>query len=526
MPRRLSHTVLALPFLAALAPPAAGQSQLAKFLASDGTPGDYYGHAVSLSGDLALVGAYADSDAGAVAGSAYVCRRQGASWTEEQKLVAGDAAPGDQFGYAVSLSGETALVGSYLDDASGTDSGSAYVYEGDGTSSWVFQAKLTASDGTAADQFGHSVALDGERAVVGARFHDGPGANSGAAYVFERQGVAWVETAKLAGSDATGSEQFGYSVALFGDRILAGAIHDDDEGIWAGAVYVFEKQGGVWVETDKLIASDIAPGDRFGNAVSLWNDRALIGAYFENGGSVEGGSAYVFEKQGADWIETEKLTAAVGGDHFGHSVSLWNEHAMIGAPFDDDGGANAGAAYLYERRGAALGRDREADGVRRGLRGPVRRLGLDLGRQGTGGSLPERRRRPQRGVRLRGSGSAPRRRSGTRRRTRRATPPRPRSWGLHGPRAWISPRPGTSWRWSSGTWPPSTPSSRRGRWSLVGGARGLPAPGEVRTPRPSWTKSIPNDPSLAGFAVYTQAVHVVGVDPFALSNAMDLVVGY
>jgi hypothetical protein len=200
--------VLASALLAGFAASTAAQTfeleEAATLAASDAAPSDLFGVSVSLSGDTVVVGAFVDDDAGAAdTGSAYVFVREGTAWTEQAKLAASDAAAGDEFGTSVSLSGETALVGAFVDDhAGGADAGSAYVFVRTGTT-WTEQAKLVAPDAASEDHFGYAVSLSGETAIVGARF-DG----AGSAYVFVRNGTAWTAQAKLVASDAAASDEF------------------------------------------------------------------------------------------------------------------------------------------------------------------------------------------------------------------------------------------------------------------------------------------------------------------------------
>ena len=162
-------------------------------LASDGATFDSFGNSVAISGDYALVGAYGD-DIGANAnqGSAYVFVRSGSSWTQQDKLTATDGAANDYFGNSVAISGDYALVGAYADDiGANTAQGSAYVFFRSG-SSWTQQQKLTAADGAANDNFGNSVAISGDYALVGAPYDDiGANIQQGSAYVFKRTGTGW-----------------------------------------------------------------------------------------------------------------------------------------------------------------------------------------------------------------------------------------------------------------------------------------------------------------------------------------------
>ena len=321
--------------------------------ASDAKLQDEFGCSVSLSGDIAVVGARWDDHAGGTnAGSAYVFVRSGTSWTEQAKLTASDAAAGDEFGIFVSLSGDTALVGVPFDDhAGGTDAGSAYVFVRNGAS-WTEQAKLTASDAALSDIFGWSVSLSGDTAVLGARWDDhGGGTNAGSAYVFVRSGTSWTEQAKLTASDATAGDFFGASVSLSGDTMVVGAVLDDYPGkLDAGSAYVFVRSGTSWTEQAKVGASDAAAGDNFGNAVSISDGTVLVAAVDDElEGEVDAGSVYLFVRSGTSWTEQAKLIASdpQEGDSFGCSVSLSDDTAVVGAFTDNSPFIDAGAAYVF-----------------------------------------------------------------------------------------------------------------------------------------------------------------------------------
>ena len=347
--------------------PAWGAIQIDKLLADDAAAGDDFGNSVSLDRDRALVGARADDDNGDGSGSAYLYERDPGTgvWAQVAKLLANDGAAGDVFGFSVSLDGDRALVGAYLDDDNGRDSGSAYVFERNpGTETWAQVAKLTADDGVAFDQFGYSVSLDGDRALVGAHLDDDNDRDSGSAYLFERNPgtEAWAQVAKLTANDAAASDDFGFSASLDGDRALVGARFDDDNGSDSGSAYLFERNPGTeaWAQVAKLTADDGAVSDRFGFSVSLYGDRALVGARLDDSGNgPDSGSVYVYERDpgtGA-WAQVIKLLANDGADsdRFGNSVSLDGDHALIGAIGDDDNGSQSGSAYLFEERNPGTG---------------------------------------------------------------------------------------------------------------------------------------------------------------------------
>ena len=217
-------------------------------------------------------------DNGAGSGAAYVFTRDGAGvWTQQAKLLASDGAAGDAFDFSVAVAGDTAVIAAVGADAQGADSGAAYVFTRDGAGVWTQQAKLLASDGNISDRFGSSVAVAGDTAVIGASRDDDNGADKGAAYVFTRDGAGvWTQQAKLLASDGNMSDRFGSSVAVAGDTAVIGASRDDDNGADKGAAYVFTRDGaGVWTQQAKLLASDGAAGDFFGSSVAVAGDTAV-----------------------------------------------------------------------------------------------------------------------------------------------------------------------------------------------------------------------------------------------------------
>jgi len=273
-------------------------------------------------------------------------------WSEMQKLLALDGAGYDNFGVSVSLDGDYALIGADKDDDKGIDSGSAYVFIRNG-SFWDQEAKLLASDGAPNDYFGYSVSFDEDTAIIGAYGHDDNGDLSGSAYIFTRTGNIWTQQAKLLASDGAQSDYFGYSVSLSGDTALIGAFRDDDNGYYSGSAYVFIRNGSFWDQEAKLLASDGAEWDNFGYRVFLDGDYALIGAPYDDENGIQSGSAYVFKRTGTTWAQEAKLLASDGQsyDLFGRSVSLNEDYALIGAYGDDDNGADSGSAYVFKRTG-------------------------------------------------------------------------------------------------------------------------------------------------------------------------------
>lgn len=315
---------------------------------SDLAANDNFGSSVSVSGDTVIVGAKWDDDNGGNSGSAYVFVRRGTVWAEQQKIIASDGAPSDWFGDSVSLSGDTAVIGALLHDGSGSGSGAAYVYFRSGTA-WTEQQKLLASDGAADDQFGTSVSVSGDTAVIGAVLDDDAGSGSGSAYVFVRSGAVWSEEQKLVPLDSAPDDRFGSAVSVSGDTTVIGARWDDDNGGNAGSAYVYTRSGGVWTEQQELFSSDGPANPWFGSAVSIDGDAVLIGNWHASDNGTDSGAAYLFVRSGGVWTEQDKIVAGDGepGDQFAWSVSLSGDTALLGAKGEDDRGPSAGAAYAF-----------------------------------------------------------------------------------------------------------------------------------------------------------------------------------
>lgn len=319
--------------------------------ADDAASGDNFGESVSIHGDTIVVGSYRDDDAGVDSGSAYVFARSGTSWTQQAKLTAADAAAGDRFGRAVSVNGDSIVVGSYLDDDAGTDSGSAYVFTRSGTT-WTQQAKLTADNAAAGDTFGWSVTIDGDTVVVGSRDGDGVDTDSGAAYVFTRTGTTWSQQARLIGADGRSNDSFGASVAIDGDNLVVGASQNRGvPGTPTGSAYVFSRTGTTWTQQAKLVGSDAAGNDFFGGTVGISGDRIVVGSTLHDGVATDSGAAYVFTRQGTGWTQQSKLTATDGavGDSFG-TVAISGDHIAIGSQRDTVSGlTHAGSVSVFLR---------------------------------------------------------------------------------------------------------------------------------------------------------------------------------
>jgi hypothetical protein len=320
--------------------------QLLKLTASDPANEAFFGSSVALDGNFALVGAYGDDDAGSLSGSAYLF--DATTGQELFKLTASDAAAGDHFGVSVALNGNRALVGADWDDDAGSLSGSAYLFD---TTTGQQLAKLTAPDAALGDKFGISVALNGNIALVGAYLDNNANGNAaGSAYVFDVSNpLAPVLLHKLTASDGATSDVFGHSVSLSGNLALVGSYGDDDAGSLSGSAYLFDVTTGH--ELAKITPDDAAADQWFGISVSLSGNKALVGAYSDDEMGSSAGAAYVFDVSNPlAPVQLEKLTASDASPFriFGREVALSGNTALVGTVNGSNAaGTTTGAAYLF-----------------------------------------------------------------------------------------------------------------------------------------------------------------------------------
>lgn len=327
-----------------------GWTEEAKLVAGDAVEHDRFGNAVGLDGDTLVVGAHAHHELGRRTGSAYVFRRdpRGNSWKQEARL----AVPGSaRFGHAAEVSGDRVIVGAPGDLVDGRPAGAAYVYLRQG-SSWKQEARLTADDAEAHDLFGVAVALSGDTAVVGAAADDEMGSMTGAVYVFRREGGRWRQEAKLLPEDAASLQEFGKVVAIDGDTLVAGAdgTGDFEAGKFAGAAYVFARQAGGWRQQARLVASDRQAADRFGNAVAIHGGTIAVGAHFSDVNGEGSGAAYIYRLRNGQWRQEAKLVPRGGaaGEEFGNAVAVHGGTVAVGALRGGPGGTAAGAVSIFD----------------------------------------------------------------------------------------------------------------------------------------------------------------------------------
>ncbi len=327
---------------------------------SDSIPGSgqRFGDAISLDGNVAVIGISQD-DPGQ-RGSAAVYRKDAESdlWAFEQKLTPGDGMAGDRFGFSVGVKGDVIVIGSLFHDSMGEDAGAAYVFRRDSmTGLWSEEQKLLDATGGANDRFGVSVDVD-EVIVVGAERDDDLGMDSGSAFVFRYDGsqMQWNLDQKLLASDGEAFDEVGVSVAVSGDRVATGApapfaVSDPGQAY----VFSYDPQGQIWVEESRLCGSNSLDGDRFGFSIDIDQDQVIVGSSRETVSTSNEGAAYVFRRDVStnEWHQEAILSAGdgSGGDQFGQTVGLSGNLACVGAQGHDGLGLSSGRAYLYRFNG-------------------------------------------------------------------------------------------------------------------------------------------------------------------------------
>lgn len=393
-----------------------GLSQEA-YLKSTNIGSDQFGSAVTVSGRFAVVSTTAEDsagtgvnstpdEAGENSGAAYVYERINGSWAFHSFLKASNTNSHDEFGKAAVLDGELLAISATGESSNATgvggdesnndspNSGAVYVFRFDGNS-WVQEAYLKASNPDDGDEFGFSLALDGNTLVVGAPDDAGPGSSAGSAYIFVRSGGIWTEQARINAEIFGNSDGFGFSVAIEGDHVVVGAPGEDgsatgvdgtvnDAGNNAGAAYLFTRNdNGEWSQTAYLKASNTDPEDAFGGSVTISGNTIAVGAVHERG-SIGGinpasnndilrtGAVYVFADNGTGWESQAMIKAGFPAvnDRFGNQValagdllavaSLEESGASSGLDGDEttDGLASSGAVYLFSRTGTTWSQTR------------------------------------------------------------------------------------------------------------------------------------------------------------------------
>jgi len=316
-----------------------------KLLPDDGAAGDWFGYSVAIAGDWIVVGSLWDSSNHTDYGAAYVFHRVNGVWIETQQLLAPDGA-GRGFGVSVALDAGRLVVGAYLDRAL---AGSAYLFRLD-NGTWVYEQKVRPTDGRGGGLFGGAVDIAGDRTAIGAPWDNDLGSFSGSAHVFHLDNGAWIDEQKLLADDGGTGDVFGSAIALDGARVIVGADFDSDLANGAGSAYIFRLSGGAWAQEQKIHAADAGERDHFGVSVGISGVWAVVGAFGDkNENGVDAGAVYVFRRTAGTWVQQQKLLAPDGTSlqEFGISVALDHQRLVVGARHDGENGPYAGAAYAF-----------------------------------------------------------------------------------------------------------------------------------------------------------------------------------
>jgi hypothetical protein len=295
--------------------------------------GQHFGESVAASGDILLVGAYADAATSPRGGAAYVFVRTATGWRQEAKLVPGDAPPGGLFGYHVALDGDLAVVGAPNDSAAAAGAGAAYIFRRRGDR-WIEQTKLTpaAAAGAAA---GWRVAVNHRTVAVSAPW-DGVSVE-GVVHVYEFNGTAWSQTARLTRAGSATNDALGYAVALSDTTLLASAAYNAD---YTGNATVFVRNGSGWIEQATLTSPVPAPGDFFGFQAAIEHDRVVITSPFHGGR----GAAWLFARTQGTWTTGELIEPAVPSFGFGNAAAVSFGTIVVSTQAE---ASFTGAAYVF-----------------------------------------------------------------------------------------------------------------------------------------------------------------------------------
>ena len=317
---------------------------------NDPQSSQYFGYVVAISGDTIVVGSqgYLVDDSEPNHGSVYVFVRSGATWTQQQKIIASDGKSYEYFGRGLAISGDSVAIASFGSYSTG---GSLYVFVRS-EQTWSLQQKITASDGAPDDGFGTwrvNLDMDGNTLAVGSPQDDDNGSNSGSARIYIRSENTWSLQQKLLASDGESSDLFGGAVSIDGDTVVVAAYEDDDKGENSGSVYVFVRSENTWMLEQKIVSDDGFEYDGLGSSVALSGNTIVVSVPSDDDKGRNSGSAYIFVRSDSTWTQQQKIVSDDGFEDDGYNmcVDLSHDTVIVGFPRDDDKGRESGSVYVY-----------------------------------------------------------------------------------------------------------------------------------------------------------------------------------
>jgi cysteine-rich repeat protein len=321
-------------------------------------PTNQYGEFVDIDNDRIIVGSSkGNSETTLNSGIVHVYNKVGDVWVEEQILVSTDEQSLDEFGVSGDIGGDLIVIGAWKADSDSViETGAAYVFRyNPGAGVWEEEQKLTPSDGVSFDKFGSAVAFEEDLIVVGAIYNDEGANDAGAAYVFRYNSGSglWEEEQKLENNVPGFGDWMGGAVDIENGEIFVGESKGEIIQNNIGIVNIYNFDGSNWIESQEIEASDGNVNDLFGHSVSASGNLLVVGVNYRDDMGIDSGAAYVYEKEGNEWILFKKLLAldGVAEDEFGFSVATDGEKAIIGSRFDDPFDLNSGSAYVFNGLG-------------------------------------------------------------------------------------------------------------------------------------------------------------------------------
>lgn len=341
-------------------------NQVGILTAEDDSTDDYFGYAVAVNNNTIFVGAYRSDLSGTDSGAVYIFNSNpssGEGYKVSSTLTSLMPVNNEYFGYAIATRDGLIVVGAYGNNDKGSSAGAVYIYTcnrqiATGITTCQNGIRIYSSDATSHDLFGSAVAVQGDTIVVGAHGDEPKGTASGSAYVFiyDTGSRAWSQDTKLVGSKVDSHDYFGYSVSVYEGYLIIGAYQGDGHHEASGVVYIFQQsarrlgnaQLSDWYEVDILMAKDSHTASYFGYAVSIYQDKLIIGAPGDDTIVVSAGSAYAYENLHSGWRFVYKMYGKGSEyDSFGCAVALYRCIAVAGSLLGDGSVTDSGTAYVF-----------------------------------------------------------------------------------------------------------------------------------------------------------------------------------